>query len=512
MSAATVTYTVDSQPAISIADGTVVRIPDNVTVTVTLATTAGARRWTLASSSGFTATVNQPGTFSVAIPRIAPAMQESWTSSVWDGLKTTVSNFSLRGMDNTYWTPEEFGAKANGTTDDSAAIQAALNACNVAGGGEVRFQAKTYLVSTGLTVYANTSLVGQGSATILTTSSNITLITITDQGCTVRDLRVTGTGAGASQDGVSVGPFGISSGPPYTRILNITAEGFGRNGIFLAPNTVDVYQHAPLVQGARVTGCQYGIRIQGEYHRIVACDLWANTTAIYVPGGNNIISACTITGNTTGVWMVGGGNDGHGMITGCDINHNTTNFRADNTLANGMPLVGCNFYGAGTSIMLVSSTGVRFVGCSIDVANLYFDGSVGTQFQSCLWPMTAAANTFNHNYNAHASKTVMGAGNVTLDGLGDQLAYSFPADTNQTLTPAQSVKQVVVIAAGTVTATRTITSAMDATIGQRVLVRNNTAQTVNWAWASGASVAIPTGTAMWVGSDGTNAIKLMAGT
>lgn len=514
MSAASVTYAVGSQAAISISDGSVVRLPDNQTVTIALAATTGIRRWTLRSSSGFSVDRYASSSLSEQIPRIAPATQETWTSSVWDGLKTVTSTFYLRGMDNTFWTPEEFGAKRDGVTSDTAAIQAAVDAAVAAGGGAVLLSAGTYLISGGPVSIASStngvSVRGLGDATILKNTSNTQTVQILGQDCTVENLRVQCTGSGVAQDGISNGPFGISSGPPRTRILNVTVEGAGRAGIFLAPNNVDVYQHDPLVQGCRVTGCQYGIWVQGEYHRVIGCDAWANTTGIYVPGGNNIIIGCTLTGNTTGLWMRGGGNDGHGIVSACDINHNTTNLYADGSLANGMPFVGCNFYGAGTSISLLSSVGIRFLSCAIDVADLYFDGSTGTQFQNCLWPVTAAANTLHHNYNGHASKTVFGAGNVTLDGLGDQLAYTFPADSNQTLTIAQSVKQVVVIAAGVVTLPRTITSALDATIGQRVLVRNNTAQTITWAWASGTGAAIPTGTAMWVGSDGTNAISLGA--
>jgi hypothetical protein len=55
-----------------------------------------------------------------------------------------------------------YNAAGNGTTDDTAAIQAAINAANTAGGGTVSFPAGTYLVSSTLTLYSRVRLQGAG--------------------------------------------------------------------------------------------------------------------------------------------------------------------------------------------------------------------------------------------------------------------------------------------------------------------------------------------------------------
>lgn len=61
------------------------------------------------------------------------------------------------------YTPERFGAVADGVTDDSTAIQAAIDACDVNRGGEVHFRAEKYAIRTGLTVTKQgTVLVGCG--------------------------------------------------------------------------------------------------------------------------------------------------------------------------------------------------------------------------------------------------------------------------------------------------------------------------------------------------------------
>jgi hypothetical protein len=57
---------------------------------------------------------------------------------------------------------KDFGAVGNGVTDDSAAIQAAIEAVKTAGGGTVRIPAGTFIAN-GLVLYSSISLVGAGS-------------------------------------------------------------------------------------------------------------------------------------------------------------------------------------------------------------------------------------------------------------------------------------------------------------------------------------------------------------
>ena len=57
---------------------------------------------------------------------------------------------------------KDFGAVGDGTTDDTAAIQAAINAVSSAGGGKVRFTRGTYKVNSSLTVPAYVILSGEG--------------------------------------------------------------------------------------------------------------------------------------------------------------------------------------------------------------------------------------------------------------------------------------------------------------------------------------------------------------
>lgn len=108
-------------------------------------------------------------------------------------------------------TAPKYGAKFDGTTDDSTAIQAAINAASAAGGGEVRMPPGTAAIGTGLTWPSNVSITGTGSgSTILKALGAIDMLTSDSGASTVgtryNELRgIYFNGNGLANRGINLG-------------------------------------------------------------------------------------------------------------------------------------------------------------------------------------------------------------------------------------------------------------------------------------------------------------------
>lgn len=96
-------------------------------------------------------------------------LQKAWNGSSWDELHpiTMASNviyssgFSIADyLAGLVFNVKAYGAKGDGVTDDTTAIQAAIDACAAAGGGVVFFPRGVYNIMSGLTIKAKVNLAG----------------------------------------------------------------------------------------------------------------------------------------------------------------------------------------------------------------------------------------------------------------------------------------------------------------------------------------------------------------
>jgi hypothetical protein len=241
---------------------------------------------------------------------------------------------------------------------------------------------------------------------------------------------------------------------------------------------------------------------------IEGCQFRSCTTGVYQSSGNVTMTGGIVSQCTTGVHVASGGNDGHGTLNGVQLIHNTTPLRFG-ALANGHLVDGCLVY-EGTILFDGSNTGaVIFQGGMIDATVYTLVGKsrwIGCTFDSGYYSSNSTTGGDNEFTNC---RDIDGTVPTWIDDYV-QVAFTFAADANDTLTAQESRAEIIDIQAGVITAGRDLVSAHTpgGARSRQIVIRNNTAQIVTYKWSTGTGVAVPSGAALRLGSDGTNAIQI----
>ena len=191
-----------------------------------------------------------------------------------------------------------YGAIGDGTTDDTAAIQAAIDAAEAAGGGIVLLPPGTYKVTGALVIDSpGVSVVGIGAPIVVTTSSSANVYTITADRTVISDHRINVSDAVGSD---STG-YGISiSGADYCTMRNVE---IGRGETYKHARAISITTGSvdTTVVDSAPWGVGYGIYVDnaGEAVYLTGCSL-AGTYGIYVDNANY----SRITGNKGGSFYI----------------------------------------------------------------------------------------------------------------------------------------------------------------------------------------------------------------
>lgn len=359
-----------------------VALPGNPTTTTQ---SAGTNNTTIATTAYADAKVAEAITNGVT--GIAPSEDQVFDALALKQSTTLAQNNHLIGNSSNvatayplfYVTPEQYGAVGDGSTDDATAINNAI-----ASGLPVRFGNKNYRVNSTITTADETYLFGGGLDCIISTTSNIAIITIGGINGKVENLQLLGSGSGAAQRGISaVGNGSFNLYRYYTRVTDVLANDLGADG-FYTINTIgnssgSEHQGTFYMTACRATSCATGYLMdtRGEYNVFTNCLADNNTTGVRFNGGNNSWTGGNIVDNTTNVLIGSGTNDGHGVITGAKINHGGSNVTCAST-ATGFAFVGCEIVAG--SITLTSCTDIRFYNCDIASSPITSTSAVGTIF------------------------------------------------------------------------------------------------------------------------------------
>ena len=158
--------------------------------------------------------VTTPSIANGAITAANLALNAVTASAIADGtIGQSKLNFQL-GYINAQNPP--YGAKGNGTNDDTAAIQAALNAAGSNGGGVVFLPRGNYMIRSHLLVPAQTSLVGVWrSVTAFSQYLGTTLLAVEGAGATSGVPFISMQGNNCTLEGVTIYyPNQVESNPP----------------------------------------------------------------------------------------------------------------------------------------------------------------------------------------------------------------------------------------------------------------------------------------------------------
>lgn len=233
-----------------------------------------------------------------------------------------------------YATPYDYGAAGNGTTDDTTALQNAINGVSAAGGGTLFFPAGTFKISAALTLPNGVSLLGVGQNVSVinqtsTTANAITYNPSTLNYMSIENLSITGPGSG-SGIGVLIEANSGSTNVNSCSFQDVTISGFGSHGFELVTgvgcslNTVNVSSvggHGIFLSGGTgntLTNCfitggastQQGFQLTSvNYTTLNGCKAFSCGGGYTISGG----SANAITGCGADTIVAANGQDGSGF-------------------------------------------------------------------------------------------------------------------------------------------------------------------------------------------------------
>jgi hypothetical protein len=245
-----------------------------------------------------------------------------------------------------------FGATGNGTTDDRAAIQSAIDSIS---SGVVIFPAGNYLIKdngsgVGLTLKPNVSLISFESASVylLAGDNSIKLLNYVNPNAStlVSNFVISGINLSSNSKtgctGINIDGNATAARCSYIQISEMQLNGTFSNGIYLKycantylsnlfvsqPNvgvTLDNCADSDLVNVKVQNGSSYGFQVIGgggafdEGTRLSNCSTNGQGYGLYINGADwGICTGCSFTTATSGALLTNGTNV-HWKFTGCEF-------------------------------------------------------------------------------------------------------------------------------------------------------------------------------------------------
>ncbi len=287
---------------------------DKSVVGIKMINTSTTSGYTVTVSTGGSDVINKTGgstSTTLSLPNQAVTMQYASSTGIWYIFDDDLPLGSVKNIIPDWFNVKAYGATGNNLTDDTAAIQAALNAANTNSGGTVYFPAGNYIISSVLTVYNNTALLGgsldQGNTIIKQTSTTANGITASNVvGFKMENLYLYGPSSG-SGIGVALTTTG-SNISQYITMRNCRVAHFGSDGINVGTPIVSTFDRViSLLNGGHGFNIGGSGASGGTSCAFTACYANSNQEAGYYL--NNLqyssLSGCASDANGTGYYLSG---------------------------------------------------------------------------------------------------------------------------------------------------------------------------------------------------------------
>lgn len=271
----------------------------------------------------------------------------------------------------------DFGIRPDIGTDQTAAIQAAINAAK----GSLDFANGTYIHSGNIALKDNVALVSSGRGAILQNTANTPTFTATSVNhWLVGDgLKLMGTSLPFPSQ-VDSGQHGIvADGCEVFDVRGLTASGLSGD-ILLHKNAPSWWTQAK-VTDVNGVNCYRGIHggPGGEYLRVTNCGFNRCIMPLDTEAGNQIIHGLHCYNNYTTMRWTGGTNDGHSVVSDVIADHSwypliCNDLDAGLSITNFQALCDLSSPIAAPVIKLTNSQGINIVGGQI-AANIVIDGT-----------------------------------------------------------------------------------------------------------------------------------------
>lgn len=407
-------------------------------------------------------------------------------------------------------TLRQFGAVGNSASLDSAAYDAMVAKVNDGTYSEVLIDDGTFDLSNAAAYFTrgDIKIHGSGFQSVLATTANKYILHARGanlERMIIKDLMLSGNSTGSNQNGIEIGYLG-GDGVSHCYIEGVTGYSLGGRGISFG---FDPQLIGPQLVGCRMQGCGTGYYM-GTQMVMTNCEASLCGLAAFLGSGNNFAVGCDFTQNTQALKILGGGNDAHGIFNDCAFDHNTTFLSCQGSIIHGMTFVGCHVYEGLLSITssFPSNVGVfEFLGGIYDVTQFSFDGCIARfacTLDTAYWDGTyTEANDPDVDWSG--CRGIRGE----LPSYAGTRVHNAVAmsDANLALTRQQGRADSLDIS-GTLTALRNVTSQRTPTRGAFQKIKNRTAQTLAYGWASGTRVNVLAGKYAVIGADGTNAVEM----